>query len=198
MKYIMEDFRENVMIFLIYKMKVGCWCWLVMVVGVGVVFVLFVCVVVDSGCVLVISVFDVWVVLFIVNYIEMLQVGLCVEMIVVSILKVCGFFNFKQYLVNLNSELLFELVECEVVVCVLDWVCGEKVCYVLIGVVDEWCYKVGVDGELVVGIMLQVIDVQIGNVIWSVVGSCIGWSCDVVLVVVQKLLCELLLLLGWG
>lgn len=62
--------------------------------------------------------------------------------------------------------------------------------------VDEWRYKVGVDGEPAVGITLQVIEVQSGNVIWSAAGSRTGWSRDAVSAVAQKLLRQLLSPLG--
>ena len=44
------------------------------------------------------------------------------------------------------------------------------------GAVDEWRYKVGVDGEPAVGMALQVIDLQSGEVLCSGVGAKSGWS----------------------
>ena len=98
----------------------------------------------------------------------------------------------------MNSESLFEPAEREAVARALDWARGEKARYALTGAVDEWRYKVGVDGEPAVGITLQVIDVQSGNVIWSAAGSRTGWSRDAVSAVAQKLLRELLSPLGRG
>jgi TolB-like protein len=78
----------------------------------------------------------------------------------------------------------------------LEWARGERARYALTGTVDEWRYKVGVDGEPAVGITLQVIEVQSGNVIWSAAGSRTGWSRDAVSAVAQKLLRQLLSPLG--
>lgn len=46
----------------------------------------------------------------------------------------------------------------------------------LSGSVNEWSYKAGLDGEPVVGINLEMIDVNTGQVIWSAVGSKSGGS----------------------
>ena len=183
---------------LINKMKAGRRRWLAMAAGVGVALALSACAVVDSGRAPATSASDAWVVLPIVNYTETPQAGLRAETIAASILKARGFSNLKQYPANLNSESLFEPAEREAVSRALDWARGEKARYALTGAVDEWRYKVGVDGEPAVGITLQVIDVQTGNVIWSAAGSRTGWSRDAVSAVAQKLLRELLSPLGRG
>ena len=41
---------------------------------------------------------------------------------------------------------------------------------------EEWRYKTGVDGEPVVGLTLELIDVQSGQVVWSATGARSGWS----------------------
>ena len=166
---------------LLDKMKAGRRRWLAAAAGVGVALALSACAVVDSGRAPATSASDAWVVLPIVNYTETPQAGLRAETIATSILKARGFTNLKQYPAR-----------------ALDWARGEKARYALTGAVDEWRYKVGVDGEPAVGITLQVIDVQSGNVIWSAAGSRTGWSRDAVSAVAQKLLRELLSPLGRG
>jgi hypothetical protein len=60
------------------------------------------------------------------------------------------------------------------------------------GAVDEWRYKVGVDGEPAVGVALQVVDLQSGAVVWSAVGAKSGWSREALAAVAQKLIGELI------
>ena len=64
--------------------------------------------------------------------------------------------------------------------------------HALVGAVDEWRYKVGVDGEPAVGLALQVLDLQSGNVVWSAVGARSGWSRESLAGVAQKLVRDLL------
>jgi TolB-like protein len=74
----------------------------------------------------------------------------------------------------------------------LDWARKEGARYALAGHVDEWRYKVGVDGEPAVGVALSVIDVQSGKTLWSGVGARSGWSRESLAAVAQKLMRELL------
>ncbi len=57
---------------------------------------------------------------------------------------------------------------------VLAWAQKRNLCYVMTGSVNEWQYKVGLDGEPVAAVALQLYDVNSGRVIWSAVGSKIG------------------------
>lgn len=59
---------------------------------------------------------------------------------------------------------------------VLNWAKRNKIRYVMMGAVNEWQYKVGLDGEPVVAVSLQLYDAYTGRVIWSSVGSKIGCS----------------------
>lgn len=58
----------------------------------------------------------------------------------------------------------------------MQWAKQTGANYALSGSVNEWNYKVGMDGEPVVGINLELIDVQTGKVVWSAVGSESGGS----------------------
>jgi TolB-like protein len=98
-------------------------------------------------------------VLPIVNYTETPQAGLRAEAIAESLLKTGGVTNLKRYPASLNPETLFEPAERESVGKALDWARTERTRYALTGAVQEWRYKVGVDGEPAVGISLQLIDV---------------------------------------
>jgi TolB-like protein len=58
----------------------------------------------------------------------------------------------------------------------LHWARQLDAKYALYGSVTEWSYKVGLDGEPVVGINLELLDVGTDRVIWSAVGSKSGGS----------------------
>ena len=74
----------------------------------------------------------------------------------------------------------------------LAWARGAQVRYLLTGSVEEWLYKVGVDGEPVVGLALHIIDVNDGSTVWSGVGARTGWGRESLAGVAQKLLKSLL------
>ncbi|WP_027796129.1 hypothetical protein [Paraburkholderia acidipaludis] len=58
----------------------------------------------------------------------------------------------------------------------LDWARGQHAKYVLTGAVEEWRYKVGVDGEPVVTLSFELRELPSGRVVWSATGSRTGWS----------------------
>lgn len=68
----------------------------------------------------------------------------------------------------------------------------KKVRYVLTGTVNEWRYKVGLDGEPVAGFALQLIQLPEGTVVWSGAAGKSGWSRDAVSSVAQQVLDSLL------
>lgn len=74
----------------------------------------------------------------------------------------------------------------------LAWAREAQVRYLLTGTVDEWGYKVGIDGEPVVGLALQIIDVDDGTTLWSGVGARTGWGRESLAATAQKLLKSLL------
>jgi hypothetical protein len=60
------------------------------------------------------------------------------------------------------------------------------------GSVEEWRYKVGVDGEPAVGLTLAITDLDSGAVVYSASGGKSGWSREALSAVAQKLMRELL------
>lgn len=77
----------------------------------------------------------------------------------------------------------------------LAWARENHLPYAMIGTVNEWRYKVGLDGEPVVGITLELINVSNGQVIWTAVGSKSGGSRTAVATVAQRLVEDMLLTL---
>jgi len=74
----------------------------------------------------------------------------------------------------------------------LEWARKNKYRYAVTGTVNEWRYKVGLDGEPVVGVTLQVYALPEGKVVWSGTGSKSGWSRGAVSAVAQQVIDRLL------
>lgn len=74
----------------------------------------------------------------------------------------------------------------------LAWARSIGARYALTGSVDEWRYKVGVDGEPAVGLSLMIIDVGSSETLWSGVGGKSGWTRESLAAVAQQLMRSLL------
>lgn len=122
-----------------------------------------------------------------INNTETPQAGLREESIAESLLRSVKSIDLEHYPANLNDETLFEPMDRRQQDAAMDWAKKQGIRYVVSGSVDEWRYKVGVDGEPAVGLMLKVVDVSSGKVIWSAVGSGTGWSREALSAVAQKL-----------
>lgn len=64
--------------------------------------------------------------------------------------------------------------------------------YLLTGTVTEWRYKVGLDGEPVAGVTLEVVDLKTGSVVWTASGGKSGWSREALSAVGQQVISSLL------
>lgn len=132
-----------------------------------------------------------WALLPVVNHTQTPQAGLRAESILETLVRARGVANLQKYPTELNSESLFEPAERAAVDRGLQWARNLEADYALTGTVDEWRYKVGVDGEPAVGISLQLIEMRTGRVLWTAVGSKTGWSREALSAVAQKLLARL-------
>lgn len=134
-----------------------------------------------------------WALLPIVNHTDVAQAGLRAETITEVLLRTRGISNLRRYPTTLNQDSLFEPAERKAVTDALAWAHEQGVHYAVTGAVDEWHYKVGIDGEPAVGMTLQIIDLKDGDrVVWSAAGSKSGWSRDALSAVAQKLIKEML------
>lgn len=133
-----------------------------------------------------------WGVLPFVNQTETPQAGLRAESITESLMRAGGISNLRHYPAALNTETLFEPMDRKQSEAALTWARAEKIRYAVAGSVDEWRYKVGIDGEPAAGVALQVIDVQSGDVLWSATGGSTGWSRESLSGVAQKLIGKLI------
>lgn len=134
-----------------------------------------------------------WVLLPIVNHTDVPQAGLRAEAITEVLLRSDGITNLQRYPALLNQDSLFEPAERKVVEDALLWARDQGARYALTGAVDEWHYKVGIDGEPAVGMTLQIVDLQdAGRVVWSSAAGTSGWSREALSAVAQKLIKSML------
>ncbi|WP_334190090.1 penicillin-binding protein activator LpoB [Noviherbaspirillum sp.] len=129
-----------------------------------------------------------WTVLPFVNHTETPQAGLRAESIAENLLRAGGVSKLTRYPASLNTETLFEPMDRKQRDAALEWARRENIRYALAGGVDEWRYKVGIDGEPAVGLTLQVIDVSSGDVLWASAAGGTGWSREALSALAQKLL----------
>jgi len=109
-----------------------------------------------------------------------------------GVLRAQGIARLRRYPAALQQEALFEAGDRRQAEAALDWARAEGARYALSGSVEEWRYKVGVDGEPAVGIAVAIIDVASGETLWSGVGAKAGWSRDALAAVAQQLLRKLI------
>lgn len=133
-----------------------------------------------------------WVLLPIVNHTDTAQAGLRAEAVTEALLRARGIANLAVYPPALNRDTLFEPAERKVQDEALKWARGSGARYAVYGAVDEWRYKVGIDGEPAVGMTLHVMDLASGAVAWSGAGAKTGWSREALSAVAQKVIRELL------
>lgn len=110
------------------------------------------------------------------NYTETPSAGRSAEAIAASVLRANGLKDVRFAPVEAGSNALFDTAQSEGADQKLEWAQSQQVRYILTGAVEEWRYKTGVDGEPVVGLTLELIDVQSGHVVWSATGARSGWS----------------------
>jgi TolB-like protein len=150
------------------------------------------CSVIDRSAPPALSKSDTWAILPIANNTETPQAGQRAASIAQSLLTSYGYGNLARYPASADDETLFDPAKPDAQQNALNWARQQNAHYALTGAVNEWRYKVGVDGEPAVGLTLEVLDVQSGKVVWSGSGSRTGWSRDAVSGVAQKLERDLL------
>ncbi len=133
-----------------------------------------------------------WALLPIVNHTETPQAGLRAEAITEAVLRSMGVTQLERYPAAMNPEGLFDPAERKAQDQGLVWAKGQKARFALSGSVEEWRYKVGVDGEPAVGLSLTIVDLDSGAVVYSAAGGKSGWSREALSAVAQKLARELL------
>jgi len=133
-----------------------------------------------------------WVMLPVLNHTEVPQAGLRAEAITEGLLRAYGVADLTRYPATLNQDTLLQPSERKVLDEADKWARSYGARYAIYGAVDEWRYKVGIDGEPAVGVALHIIDLQSNVVVWSGVGGKSGWSRESLSGVAQKLIRGLL------
>lgn len=125
------------------------------------------------------------------NYTETPDAGQRAQSIAQSILHQKGFTGMQAYPNSDGGSLIGGNNE-QARTQALEWARNTGAHYALSGSVQEWRYKVGVDGEPVVGLTFNLIDLKNGAIVWSATGSRSGWSRSSVAGVGQALIGQLL------
>lgn len=133
-----------------------------------------------------------WVVLPFANHTETPLAGQRAEAIAQALLQAQGVGPVRRAPSSTQQEALFSAADTTRMDETLAWAREQKVRYALAGAVEEWRYKVGVDGEPAAGVTLHIIDVASGQTLWSGTGGQSGWSREALSAVAQKLLRKLL------
>lgn len=132
-----------------------------------------------------------WAILPIANNTDTPQAGLSAEAMAEHQLRSRGVANLQRYPSALSRDSLFEPTERKVAEEAIKWAKDQGMRFALLGSVEEWHYKVGIDGEPAVGVTLQVMDLTTDRVVWSASGAKSGWSRQAMAAVAQALLADL-------
>lgn len=126
------------------------------------------------------------------NFTDVPQAGLRVEALLEPALRQIGLRQLAVYPPELNPETLFEPSERKAQAEAEKWARGQGMRFVVTAAVNEWRYKVGVDGEPAVGLMVQVKDLGNGQIVYSAAGGRTGGSREALTAVGQQLIAELI------
>lgn len=127
------------------------------------------------------------------NHTEIPLAGERAMSITAALLESRGICNMVVYQNEHHGKILFPgMNKVESEERLMNWARNSGARYVLTGSVNEWAYKVGLDGEPVVGVSLQIIDLETGHIVWTAVGSESGGSRVAVTTVGQRLINQLL------
>lgn len=133
-----------------------------------------------------------WVLVPSINNTETPQAGACLDSITASLLRVNGVNQLSVYQSNTNNESLFDLADRRNQEQALNAVKSTGAKYAVAASVDEWRYKVGLDGEPAAGVTVNIIDLSTGQVVWSGTAAKTGWSREAVSAIAQKTVDQLL------
>jgi TolB-like protein len=150
------------------------------------------CATVDRGPPVAVDRAATWVVGPFENNTETPLAGRRAEAIAEALLGARGFARVERYRGAESLDALFAPAAPASPEAVVQWAKARGARYLLIGNVDEWRYKVGVDGEPAVGLTLAVIDLQSGETLWRAAGGRAGWSRESLAAVAQQLMRTLL------
>lgn len=127
-----------------------------------------------------------WVVLPTINNTETPQAGGRMDSILSSLLHIHGVTNLSLVAPSQDNNDLFETADRRQQQDALAQARQQGANYAVAAAVNEWRYKVGLDGEPAVGVSISIIDVASGQVVWSGTAARTGWSREAVSAIAQK------------
>lgn len=133
-----------------------------------------------------------WLVLPLVNRTATPQAGLRASAIVEAVLYRRGVAQVEVYPETDSAGVLFEASSSASRNKMAQWVGTQNARYVVSGVVHEWRYKTGVDGEPAAGVMLEIRELPSGKVVYSGTASRAGWARDSLSEIGQKVIDKLI------
>jgi TolB-like protein len=133
-----------------------------------------------------------WALLPLANNTDTPQAALSAEAMLEHQLRRRGINTLQHYPAQLSRDSLFEPTERKVSEEAQKWAREQGVRYAVTGSVEEWRYKVGIDGEPAAGVTLKVVDLSNDRVMWSASGAKSGWSREALSGVAQTLITKLL------
>lgn len=131
-----------------------------------------------------------WALLPLANNTDTPQAALSAESMLDHLLRQKGIASLKIYPHTLTKDSLFEPADRKVIAEALTWARGQGVRYAISGSIEEWRYKVGLDGEPAVGVTIKVIDLTSGQTVWSGAAAKSGWGHEALSSVAQKVLAD--------
>ena len=131
-----------------------------------------------------------WAVLPFGNYTQTPMAGVSAKDITTALLQSKGIHNLANYAAKSKAkQSLLPGTEPQLSAQqIMNWASAHHVRYVLDGSVNEWRYKVGIDGEPVAAVTMRLWDAQLGRVIWRSAASTSGKSRQSLGYVAQRLL----------
>ena len=127
------------------------------------------------------------------NYTETPLAGERAMSVTAGVLESRGFCNIVVYQKHdQNNVLLPGISKLVSRRALMQWASSVGARYLVTGSVNEWSYKVGLDGEPVVGVSIQLIELSSKRIAWTSVGSMSGGSRVAVSTVAQRLINNML------
>lgn len=133
-----------------------------------------------------------WLILPFVNRTETPQAGLRASAIVQASLYGFDVNDVASFPVTESEGLLFDAGGAKQKREIINWVAKSGGQYQISGVVHEWRYKSGVDGEPAVGIMLQIKRLSDGKVVYGATAAKTGWARESLSETAQQIVEQLL------
>jgi hypothetical protein len=129
-----------------------------------------------------------WAMLPVRNLAETPLAGERTRALIATLLRMRGVGDLREWPETEGKDELPDLDDQHRYQSALAWARAQGLVYGVTGVVHEWRYRGGPDGEPAVGLGLDVIELSTGTVVWSAAGALEGWGHETVSGTAQKLI----------